>query len=152
MNNSNKFFLVLILGVILGLMSLKPYAISQENQPPYVIPVLVVKYFPVQGDNIDISVTRDWGATLKETQIKTDRLTEEIISALQEGSRYHGYKDASSKPSLEYKVVHTIEFLKPIPTYTKLRHRLPMANYYQIMKDIDIKYWVEEKQIKEDWI
>ena len=57
------------------------------------IPVLVVKYFPVKGDLIDQKVTGDWGAPLDETRKKTEQLTQEVLTALQEGSRYHGYKD-----------------------------------------------------------
>ena len=51
---------------------------------PMVIPVLVVKYFPVQGDLIDQKVTGDWGAPLEETRKKTEQLTQEVLAALQE--------------------------------------------------------------------
>ena len=69
---------------------------------PMKIPVLVVKYFPVKGDRIDLAVTGDWGASLEETRRKTDKQTKAVIHALQEGSRYHGYKDARgpAKPRL----------------------------------------------------
>jgi hypothetical protein len=65
---------------------------AQPHSPklPMQVPILVVKYFPVKGDLIDQTVTGDWGAPLEETRKKTDQLTQEVLAALQEGSRYHG--------------------------------------------------------------
>src|SRR5271166_1602093 len=89
---------------------------AYQPKPPMEIRVLVIKYFPVNGDRIDQTVTGDWGASLEETRTKTTTQTEQVAHALQEGSRYHGYKDKSAKPSLIYKVVKIIEFLEPLPT------------------------------------
>jgi hypothetical protein len=85
------------------------------------IPVLVIKYFPVKGDRIDLAITGDWDAPLEETRLKTDNQTQSLIRALQEGSRYHGYKGAEARPSLAYEVVDEIEFLEPMPTGRKQR-------------------------------
>jgi hypothetical protein len=128
---------------------------SAPSRPglPMEIPVLVVKYFPVKGENIDKAVTGDWGAPLKDTRQKTERLTKEVIDALEAGSRYHGYKDANAKCSLKYKVVQTIEFLKPLPTVPlKPGQKVPMPDYNAIMAEIDVRKWVEEKGVKEVWI
>jgi hypothetical protein len=35
---------------------------------PIEIPVVVVKYFPVAGDKIDVRVTGDWGDSLASTR------------------------------------------------------------------------------------
>jgi len=80
-------------------------ALAETGSPtlPMKIPVLVVKYFPVKGDRIDLAVTGDWDAPLQETRIKTERQTNAVIQALQDGSRYHGYKDGQAQPSLAYK-------------------------------------------------
>jgi hypothetical protein len=124
----------------------------REPQLPMQIPVLVVKYFPVKGDLIDQTVTGDWGAPLDETRKKTDQLTLEIVTALQEGSRYHGYKDETAKPSLAYRVVKTFEFLEPLPTVAHSGEGAPMTDYNKIMRRVNIKQWVEQKGIKEVWI
>lgn len=144
--------LVLILAVIAVIFNWSHNVTGEEKSTPYVIPVLVLKYFPVKGGSIDINVTGDWGQTLEETRTKTDRLTSEVISALEDGSRYHGYKDKNARPSLKYKIVKTIEFLEPLPTFKKAGHRGPMTDYFKIMSSIDIKYWVEETGVKEVWI
>ena len=119
---------------------------------PYHIPILVVKYFPIKGEQIDIDVTGNWGETLEATRAKTDRLTSEIISALEEGSKYHGYKDKNAKPSLKYKIVKTLEFLEPLPTFKKQGHKVPMTDYSKIMSFIKIEDWVEGMGVKEVWI
>ena len=78
------------------------------------IPVVIVKYFPLNANNIDINVTGDWGESLSFTRGKTDRLTNEVINALEQGSRYHAYKNSGAEPSLKYNVVKTYEFLEPL--------------------------------------
>jgi len=116
------------------------------------IPVLVVKYFPVKGDLIDVAVTGDWGASLKDTRAKTDKLTAAVAKALQDGSRYHGYKNADAKPSLVYRVVKTIEYLAPLPTVPRPGRKVPNTDYNAIMKRIGIREWVEKRGVKEVWI
>jgi hypothetical protein len=129
-------------------------ATAQVDRPtvPMEVRTLVVKYFPVKGDQIDQTITGDWGAALEETRRKTEKLTEEVLEALQEGSRYHGYKRHGSKPSLSYKVVGTREFLEPLPTAPRPGHRVPMTDYHKIMERIGIREWVEKKGVKEVWI
>ena len=48
-------------------------SVADEPPWPMKIPVLVVKYFPVKGDRIDLAVTGDWDAPLEETRTKTDQ-------------------------------------------------------------------------------
>jgi hypothetical protein len=107
---------------------------------PIKIPVLVIKYFPVKGDRIDLAVTGDWGASLKDTRLKTDKQTKAAIDALQEASRYHGYKDSEAQPSLVYEVVDEIEFLEPMPTIPRPGHRVPLTDYKRIMERVEINF------------
>ncbi|HET6428818.1 MAG TPA: hypothetical protein VFJ30_10435 [Phycisphaerae bacterium] len=119
---------------------------------PMEIPVIVVKYFPVKGDLIDIAVTGDWGATLKSTREKTDKMTAQVAKSLQEGSRFRGYKNPAAKCSLVYRIVKTYEFLEPLPTAARRGHKVPNTDYNKIVKRIGIRQWVEKKGIKEVWI
>jgi hypothetical protein len=127
-------------------------AAAREPRLPMPVPVLVVKYFPVRGDQIDQSVTGDWGGPLEATREKTDRLTQEVLDALQQGCRYHGYKNAQARPSLAYEVLDTIEFLEPLPTRSRPGSRTPITDYARIMQRIDIRKWVEQQGVKEVWI
>ncbi len=124
-----------------------------EPSPPMEVPVLVVRYFPVKGDLVDRAVTGDWGAPLKETREKTERLTKEVLAALEEGSRYHGYKDPKAKPSLKFRVLETIEFLEPMPVRPKKpNEKVPLTDYKAIADAVDVRKWVEERGVKEVWL
>lgn len=119
---------------------------------PFDIPVLLVSYFPVRGDVIDISVTGDVGAPLADVRGHVAETTRRVIEALEKGSTYHGYKDASAEPSLRYRIVGSIEFLAPLPTYPKRGDPAPMTDYNAVMRRIDIRQWVEERGIREVWL
>lgn len=128
------------------------YNICYADNNSYLIRVLVVNYFPIKGKKIDINVTGDWNKSLKQTRKKTAELTSQVIEALEQGSKYHGYKNKQAQPSLKYKIVKRIEFLEPLPTFKKKAHRAPMTDYYTIMERIGIQYWVEKQGIKEVWL
>lgn len=120
---------------------------------PFEIPVVVVSYFPTNGPMVDISITGDWGSTLLETKAKTERQTRELIAALEEGSRYHAYRNPDAKPSLKYLLLTTFEFNEPVPVCSrKSGQNVPMTDYNAIMKRIDIRHLVEECGVKEVWI
>jgi hypothetical protein len=120
---------------------------------PKVIPVVVVSYFPIDGLNIDKHVTGDWGAPYLDTKAKCEKLTTDLVAALGNGSRFRGYKDAATKPSLKYEVVARFEFKKGLPVCDlKPGEKVPMTDYNAIMREIGIKNWVENKGVKEVWI
>ena len=48
----------------------------QKIRLPIKIPIVIVKYFPVDGERIDIKVTGDWGEPLAATRQKTERITQ----------------------------------------------------------------------------
>lgn len=123
------------------------------TQRQFTVPVAVVSYFPVDGENIDIRVTGDWGRPYAETRAKCERMTRETIEALQEGSRFRGYKNPAAKPALIYKVAATFEFKKPLPTCPlQAGEGAPMTDYNAIMREIDIQDLVERKGVKQIWI
>jgi hypothetical protein len=144
------FSVVLVLGClfVVKLRAVDAY----EPTLPMEVRVLVIKYFPVKGDRIDQNVTGDVGDSLADTRKKTTTQTGQIVQSLQEGSRYHGYKDKAASPSLVYKVIETIEYLEPLPTVAKLGPEAAMTDYNRIMQRVGIKKWVEEQGIKEVWI
>jgi len=119
---------------------------------PMEVRVLVIQYFPVKGDLIDRTVTGDWGEPLEATRTKTTTQTQAIVRALQEGSRYHAYKDAAAKPSLVYHILAVMEFLEPLPTVGPPGRKGAMTDYNKIMDRVNIKEWVEQKGVKEVWI
>jgi hypothetical protein len=127
-------------------------AITSAQNEPYEIPVVVVKYFPVDGENIDKSVTGDYGAPLKDTQVKVDNIVNQLVSTLENASRYHAYKDSSKEPSLKYKILDTYEYFEPLPVSEKKQGDVFMTDYRKILDRINIEEYVEEKGVKEIWI
>ncbi|MFQ5577794.1 MAG: hypothetical protein ACE5G8_12500, partial [Anaerolineae bacterium] len=118
----------------------------------FTIPVLVINYFPVKNNRLDITVTGDVGDPLNHIRRHTEQTTRRVITALETGSIYHGYKNPAAAPSLRYQIVGTLEFLEPLPARKKLGQRLPITDYNAIMNRIDIAHWVEEQGVKEVWL
>jgi hypothetical protein len=135
-----------------------PSTTMPSSSPPayhpaaFIIPVLVVSYFPLRGQRIDAAVTGDVNAPLDVIREHTRRTTIEVVRALEIGSTYHGYRDPAAKPSLRYQVLDTLEFLEPLPTWRKRGHRVPMTDYNAILDRIHIRHWVMERGVKEVWL
>lgn len=139
----------------LGLVLVAAVALAGEPPVPGLpmrIPVLVIRYFPTKGDLVDRVVTGDWGAPLVKTREKTEQLTREVVAALEEGSRYHGYRDPAARPSLDYQVVETLEFLEPLPTRPRAGKEAPLTDYAAILRRVDVRKWVEDKGVREVWL
>jgi hypothetical protein len=126
----------------------------QRNEDgPWEVRVALVHYFPVDGDRIDIRKTGDWGETLAATREKCARMTRETIQALEQGSRFRGYKNPEARPSITYRVVKQFEFLEPLPTVAlRPGEKVPMTDYNAIMARIGIRDLVEREGVKEVWI
>ncbi|MBN1992812.1 MAG: hypothetical protein JW953_08905 [Anaerolineae bacterium] len=119
---------------------------------PFQIPTLVINYYPVKNGRINRAITGDVDAPLDDIRAHVERTTARVRQALEQGSSYHGYKNPAAQPSLQYKILATLEFLEPLPTHHKPGHRAPMTDYNAIMKRVDIGHWVEEKGVKEVWL
>lgn len=119
---------------------------------PIEVPVVVVKYFPVKEEQIDIEQTGDWGESLEHTRRKCDSLTQSLVAFLADASRFRVYKYPDSRPSLQYRVVKTFEFLEPLPTRKSLLRKKPLTDYRRIVERINGQYWVEEQGVKEIWV
>jgi hypothetical protein len=141
-----------------GIKKIQPTVktVSQPSTSPpvlqYTIPTLVICYFPVREGRVDRSVTGDVGGLLDDVRRHVIRTTDRVVAALEKGSTYHGYKNSGASPSLNYKIVDTIEFLEPLPTFNKPGHRVPMTDYNAILQRVDIRRWVETKGVKEVWL
>lgn len=123
------------------------------DEGPWTVPIAVVSYFPTDGDRIDIKATGDWGEPYSTTKAKCQRMTREAIAALEEGSRFRGYRDADARPSIRYKVARSFEFRRPMPTRPlQSGEKAPMTDYRRIMADIGIESLVERHGVKQVWI
>jgi len=129
------------------------------------IPVLVLNYFPLDKADptkIDSSIVGPYlpmGTTLEQMRQKTNRITGELVSGLEKGSSYHGYKDSDSQPTLKYTIFETKEFLRPIFRTNNPDWIFPdesdwgfTADHFNELNNINICDYVENKGVKEVWI
>ena len=119
----------------------------------WTIPVLVVRYFPLDGNHLNIHVTGDVGGPFENVRNHTIQTTNKAIHTLEIGSVYHGYKNSSALPSLRYHVIDELEYLEPLPTqFNPVYAHVPMTDYNAIMERIGIEKWVNDYGIKEVWL
>lgn len=123
----------------------------KASSAPWTVPVLEIRYFPLTADGtkIDISETSNVDATLSAIRAKCDSLTDQIMNALEEGSRFRAYKNPDAKPSLRYRIVETLEFLEPLP-HNPAKKQYP--DYRKILERAGIKDYVEKKGVREVWL
>lgn len=135
---------------ILLLVCFPPLAIS-NTIGPWEIPVLVIRYFPLakNGVNIDISVTSNVGETKFEIDKKCVKQTQDVIDCLENGSRFRAYLYPTAKPSLKYKIVDTLTFDEALPVNLTKKDK---PDYFKIMERVKIQDYVENKNVKEVWI
>jgi tetratricopeptide (TPR) repeat protein len=124
---------------------------SNQTTARWKIPVLVLRYFPVTDDKrtIDIKVTSNVSSPLEEIRKKCDRVTAELIEALQQGSGFRAYKNPQAPPSLQSVIVDTKDYLEPVPRNPKKKDK---ADYVQILERAKVREYVEQKGVKEVWI
>lgn len=146
----NRFSLSLHL--VLNTLFFIPLVSLGAGEPHLNVRVVVVKYFPVAGENIDITKTGDWGKGLDFTRRKVDSITTSLVRLLGDASRYHGYKVPDAAPSVIYEVVGTYEFLEPLPTVGGIILGPPMTDYNAIVQRIDGQGWIEKKGVSEIWL
>lgn len=121
----------------------------------YLMPVVVIAYLPTNdGINLDQETTGD-GSALIDIGAKIDAMNGQIKYALEEGSRYHGYKDPNAKPALGYKIVACIVVYEKLP---KSDFEVPWnkgiyrPDYKQILTRFNAQDYVENQGVKEFWL
>ncbi|MBI4130784.1 hypothetical protein HY468_05685 [Candidatus Roizmanbacteria bacterium] len=149
----NKLLLLASLLLYLYLITLPQESIVNAQSTKN-IPVLELRYFPLVNGRLDPNKT-GMNLTYNEIKSKVDRMRDEASVVLREGSRYHGYKTPTAVPSLDYTVVETKEFLVPVP---RSNNQIPWnpgwyrPDYYQILSDLNICDYVENRGIKQVWM
>ncbi|MBI2522823.1 hypothetical protein HYW19_00365 [Candidatus Woesearchaeota archaeon] len=118
---------------------------------PYKVPIIVLKYLPTTPEGfLDLSETGDWQKPdVDELRDWVLTLTNLTIYSLEEGSKYHGYKDSSSINFLDYEIAFEKEYLRQITRDVQYPGNV---NHIKELNDINICDWVENKGVKEVWI
>jgi len=145
--------------VIAPLLQSEKDTVSQFLSTPaknslYTIPVVIIRYMPtLDGINLDKEKTA-CETTLQELKERTHTFHTRAKFMLEEGSRYHGYKDSLAVPSLGYKVLDIYNIYEEYPLDKEVPwnkgHYFP--DYNQILTRINAKNYVENLGVKEFWV
>lgn len=119
------------------------FRVGTPNSTSYDINVLVLKYFPLTPDklNIDLNATGNIGDSYTAIWQKTIDMTSNLKTAIEKASTYLGYKDSGAQPSLRYTIVDIKKHEEAIP-----------ANYSQILNRENICNYVDGKKVREVWL
>lgn len=119
------------------------------------VPVVIIRYLPTtDGVNLNQNVT-GISSSLLAMKYKIDVMDRQVKFSLEEGSKYHGYSNASAKPSLGYKVVYYVTVYENIPRSNFQVPWNPNAyrpDYAAILNRFNAQYYVEQLGVKEFWI
>lgn len=61
------------------------------------------------------------GRSVNEIKLKAANIAADLVETLEYGSTYHGYKDPQARPSLNYRIIDSMQFDIPIPVSNEFR-------------------------------
>jgi hypothetical protein len=153
-------FLILLISLPLALYlvrqatNLLPKAGNGDpTDTSYQVNVLVLKYFPLTEDgiNIDLSVTGDVGEPYDYIRQRTIDQTARLVESLEKATTYRGYENPYAQPALNYEVIDTKEYTKAVPI-KPLNGFTRYPDYKGIMEEHNICDYVENQGVREVWI
>jgi hypothetical protein len=128
-----------------------------QNQPQ--VKVLSISYFPTL-DNITLDTTAmyndlGYNISIDEARAKIQSLNTEIVTALENGTRYKFYKNPSAQPAIKYVIANEVGILEEVPISNTQFDDDPttkIIDYNAILARQNICDLVENKGISEVWI
>lgn len=127
---------------------------SRQATVPYQMNILQISYLPIIGDQLDTTET-GITASLAQMRQKVSQQTQATMKDLEEGSRYHGDRDAGAVASLNYSIVKSVEYLQKLPRSTNEIPSNPgiyRPDYNAILKNLNICGLVEQQGVNEVWL
>ena len=125
------------------------------------IKVLVLQYFPeskTKPGYLDQAIVGPDFATTTIAQIqqKVSAATQEILVALQEGSRYHAYTNPQATAYLRYRLIkNAIQYNEPVPLQTATipwNNSAHRPNYQAILTRQNICNLVDNQGVDQVWL
>ncbi len=134
-----------------------PAPTSQTPKTQARIKVLSIAYFPVADERLDTKNHiqdryGEYNYSLSEIRNKVQAVQAGVITLLEDGSRYHGYRDAQASPYLDYKIVREIEHLDPVPLSDKTYASLPLPDYTRMLSRENICEYIDAQNVREVWL
>jgi hypothetical protein len=127
------------------------------------VPVVVLRYLPTaDGINLDVSKATDYwdlgNITLSQLQSNIDTYLAGLKFSLEEGSKFHGYKNPAAVPYLGYKVLKFWTIYDQIPissTYqigTAGEDPVFEPDFIKVYNDFGLQQYIENNGVEEIWI
>ncbi|MEM8970029.1 MAG: carboxypeptidase-like regulatory domain-containing protein, partial [Bacteroidota bacterium] len=142
--------------------TIDPFLATPVDNAANIIPVLVIRFLPTEdGENLDVSKVPDFHSlgeiTLEDMKDRIDLLDKRIKFMLEEGSKYHGYKNPDAQPMVGYKVVEYITVYEQSPAgkvrFTdKNGYPVYGVDYFEIFERFDVEHYVNDLGIKHIWL
>jgi len=117
----------------------------------YDMPVMVINFIPTRdGTNVDSLILGS--STIASFKTKLTSFNKRVKFMLEEGSRYHGYKNSNAVPSLGYRVVRIVTTYEIMPPGRSAGSGNSFANYLQILDRFGAGTLVSTQNVKEIWL
>jgi Bacterial Ig-like domain (group 2) len=141
--------------------SIDPYLSTPMQNYINEMPVVIIRYLPTSdGINLDTAYAPDYWSlnqvslsSMKSSLDQSDKLTKFM---LEEGSKFHGYKDPDARPSLGYKIVKIITVYEPPPPgkffYMQGDRKVFYVDKIAIFARFGLSSYIEANDVKEVWL
>ena len=120
----------------------------------YEIRVMIINYIPTtDGTNVDKTILGK--STIADFKKKLLLFNKRAKFMLEEGSRYHGYQHSKARPSLGYRVVHSVTAYEIMPPGKRAGSKDKpefFPDYIQILNRFKAGDWVTNHNVKEIWL
>ncbi|MBN2281677.1 MAG: T9SS type A sorting domain-containing protein [Candidatus Marinimicrobia bacterium] len=131
------------------------YLGSLPDQYIWEKPVLVVEYVPMQDSlNAEPNSASD-AFTLAHMNTRLDVYNRRVKYMMQEGTRYHGYKNPSAIPSIGFRIIERIRIYEHMPMSKKMcgwHENYYYPDYQKVTTRINAENYVNERGVREIWI
>jgi hypothetical protein len=136
-----------------------PYLATPIAGAKWEIPVVVVSYIPTaDGVNVDVAKSPDFYVLNRLPLSTIENNILDIVRrkkmAVEQGSRFRGYKDATALPSLGIRVVSYINVYELLPPSTRpgvvSNTRLP--DWFKVFSELGLDTLIRNRGVKQVWV
>ncbi len=136
-----------------------PYLATPIAGAKWEIPVVVVSYIPTaDGINVDVAKAPDF-YTLNQLPLSTiENNILDIVRrkkmAVEQGSRFRGYKDASALPSLGIRVISYINVYELLPPSARpgVVANTRLADWFKVFSELGLDTLIRNRGVKQVWV
>lgn len=143
------------------LETIDPFLAAPAENSEKVIPIVILRFLPTRDGVMldDRSIPDFWSLNPVSLDVMEGRLLEfdrRVKFALEEGSKFRGYKRPDAKPYFGYKVLAHITVYEPTPPgfsgiFSK-GYEIFYHDFYSIFERFDLTRYINELGVSEVWL